>query len=62
MSADQRQAMIAFVERMAKSPQWQDELKKRDWTDILQTGDAFSAYIDSETKRIEGILKTLGLA
>ena len=29
---------------------------------ITLTGDAFKAFIDSETARIEGILKELGLA
>lgn len=57
----QRAAMIDLVERMARSAEWQEQLKKRDWTSILQTGDAFAAYIESETKRIEGILKSLGL-
>ncbi|MBM3600474.1 MAG: tripartite tricarboxylate transporter substrate binding protein [Alphaproteobacteria bacterium] len=61
VTPDQRNAMIAYVEKMAASPQWQEELKKRDWTGILQTGDAFAAYIESETKRIEAILKDLGL-
>jgi putative tricarboxylic transport membrane protein len=61
VTAAQRGAMIDLIERMAKSAEWQDQLKKRDWTSILQTGDAFAAYIDAETKRIEGILKNLGL-
>lgn len=58
----QRQALLGITERMAKSPAWREELKKRDWTDIYQAGDQFAAYIKSETDRIEGILKDLGLA
>lgn len=61
VTAAQRGAMIDLIERMGKSAEWQEQLKKRDWTSILQTGDAFAAYIESETKRIEGILKSLGL-
>jgi putative tricarboxylic transport membrane protein len=47
---------------MANSATWKDEVKKRDWTPILLTGDEFGKYIESETARIEAILKDLGLA
>ena len=59
---DQKKALVALVENLAKSPAWQEELKKRDWTPILLTGDAFAKYVAEETKRIEGILKAVGLA
>jgi putative tricarboxylic transport membrane protein len=59
---DQKKALVALVENMAKSPAWQEELKKRDWNAILLTGDAFAKYVAEETKRIEGILKAVGLA
>lgn len=57
-----RKQLTDLIEALYKSPQWQDEMKKRDWTGILQTGDAFGAYIKTETARIETILKSLGLA
>jgi putative tricarboxylic transport membrane protein len=47
---------------MVKSQPWREELAKRDWTDIFLAGDAFAKYIDSETQRIEGILRAVGLA
>jgi putative tricarboxylic transport membrane protein len=62
ISDAQKQALIALVERMAKSAAWQEELKKRDWTGIYLAGDEFGRYLQSETERIEGILKDLGLA
>lgn len=62
ISDAQKQALIGLVDRMAKSPAWQDELKKRDWTGIFLAGDDFGRYVQSETERIEGILKDLGLA
>ncbi len=61
-SKDQRQAMITLMEKMARSASWKEEMKKRDWTPILLTGDEFGKYIESETTRIEAILKDLGLA
>jgi putative tricarboxylic transport membrane protein len=62
VNAQARQAMISLMERMAASEQWQRELKTRDWTGILLTGDAYTQYVQSETQRITGILKDLGLA
>ena len=34
---NQRQAMIALIEKMAASPQWADACQKRDWTQITLT-------------------------
>jgi putative tricarboxylic transport membrane protein len=61
IDAAQKKALTDLVEKMAKSPEWQEELKKRDWTGILLTGDEFAKYIQSETTRIGGILKHLGV-
>lgn len=57
-----KQALIDLVDRMYKSPQWQDEMKKRDWVGIYLAGDAFGDYLKTEITRIEGILRSLGLA
>ena len=58
----QRDAMIALMETMAKSEAWLAECKKRDWTSIPLFGDAYAQYLETETARIEAILKDLGLA
>ncbi|GFZ88416.1 C4-dicarboxylate ABC transporter substrate-binding protein [Elstera cyanobacteriorum] len=62
VSADQKKAMIDLVTAMNKSQAWQDELKKRDWTDIFLAGDAFEAFIKTETERVTDTLKKIGLA
>jgi putative tricarboxylic transport membrane protein len=62
VSAAQRDAMIALMQKMVASPQWAEACQKRDWTQITLVGDAYKAYLDTETARIEGILKDLGLA
>ena len=54
--------MVALVEKMAKSASWAEEMKKRDWTPILLTGDAYAKFLEEDTARISGILKELGLA
>ena len=58
---EDKAAMIALVAKMAESPSWQEELKKRSWTSILLTGDDFAKFLEEDTKRIEAILKDLGL-
>ncbi len=59
---DQRKAMVGLAEKLAASPTWQEECKKRDWTSIPLFGDAYAKFLEAETARIEGILKDLGLA
>nr|WP_245293334.1 tripartite tricarboxylate transporter substrate-binding protein [Mongoliimonas terrestris] len=54
--------LAALVDAMVKSPEWQAEVKKREWLDVYQPADAFAATIDEEMTRITGILQTLGLA
>jgi putative tricarboxylic transport membrane protein len=62
VNKDQRQAMVTLIEKMASSASWKEELKKRDWTPILLTGDEYGKFIEAENSRIEAILKELGLA
>src|SRR5262245_36388315 len=61
VNANQRQAMLALMEKMVATPQWVEACKNRDWTMITLVGDQYKAFLDAETARIEGILKELGL-
>ena len=58
----QRATLTKLVTDAVKSASWQDTLKRNDWSDVLLTGDQFKAYIDSEQKRVAGVLKDIGLA
>jgi putative tricarboxylic transport membrane protein len=58
----ERDKLTKMIEAMAASKAWKDECDKRDWMPILLTGKAYEDYIKSENTRIEGILKSLGLA
>lgn len=62
VSDEDKAAMVKLVETMAGSASWQAELKNRNWTSILLTGDDFSKFMTEDTARIETILKDLGLA
>jgi putative tricarboxylic transport membrane protein len=59
---EDKAALIALVGKMAESASWQEELKNRNWTSILMTGDDYAKFLEEDTKRIEAILKDLGLA
>jgi putative tricarboxylic transport membrane protein len=59
---EDKAALIALIGKMAESASWQEELKNRNWTSILMTGDDYAKFLEEDTKRIEAILKDLGLA
>jgi putative tricarboxylic transport membrane protein len=61
LSPQQRDDLIALVEKMAKSPAWKDILKQKGWDDSLMTGDAFAAFLKSEQERVAAVLKSAGL-
>ena len=58
----QRNNMISLVEKMAATPQWAEACKAREWTPITLVGDQYRDFLETETTRIQGILKELGLA
>ena len=62
VSGADKTAMVDLVTKMANSASWQEELKNRNWTSILLTGEEFGKFVEEDTKRIEAILKDLGLA
>jgi putative tricarboxylic transport membrane protein len=61
-AGEQRQAMISMMQKMVGSAAWKQETEKRDWTSIPLFGDEYAKYVEAEMKRIEAVLKDLGLA
>jgi putative tricarboxylic transport membrane protein len=57
----QRDELIKAVETTVKSKGWQETLKKQEWDDYFLAGDAYTAFIDSEMKRLQGVLGGLDL-
>ncbi|MDQ3943334.1 MAG: tripartite tricarboxylate transporter substrate-binding protein [Actinomycetota bacterium] len=62
ISDEDREAIIAMIEQMHDSPEWQETLETNNWTDFFQTGDEFAAYLDEEHERVSGVLSQMGLA
>lgn len=61
LTPQQRDDLIALVEKMANSQAWKDILKQKGWDDALLTGDAFATFVKSEQERITAVLKSAGL-
>ncbi len=61
LSAEQKAALGAIVEKMAKSKGWTDQLAAKGWQDTYLGGDAFAAFLKEEVSRVEGVLRNLGL-
>ena len=59
--ADKAALVGAFTE-MHDTADWKEVLTKNGWTDAFMTGDEFGTYIDEQSKRVEDVLTTLGLA
>ena len=56
-----REAAIAAMEKLHDSPEWKAMLEKNEWTDFFKTGDAFDDYLKTESTRVKGVLKDIGL-
>ena len=61
LSDAQRQALVKAVNDTVASGLWKETLKRMDWSDVLLSGDAFKSFVDAESKRINGVLRDIGL-
>lgn len=61
LSDADRAAVVAAIEAMHETKEWQDALATNGWTDFFQTGDDFATFLQGESERIEGVLRDIGL-
>jgi putative tricarboxylic transport membrane protein len=57
-----RRALIALVDAVHRSPQWQQVLAQIAVTDSYLSGEAFDTFLQQENDRVSDILRRLGLA
>ena len=57
----QRDALLAAVKTATDSAAWKESLAKFGWEPVFLGGDAYKAFIEEDTRRIAGILESLGL-
>ncbi|MFV0300434.1 MAG: Bug family tripartite tricarboxylate transporter substrate binding protein [Paracoccus sp. (in: a-proteobacteria)] len=55
-------ALAAAIETTVKSPEWQETLTARGWTDYYAPADEFATFVASENERVHAVLKSIGLA
>ncbi|MDQ3249714.1 MAG: tripartite tricarboxylate transporter substrate-binding protein [Chloroflexota bacterium] len=61
LSPEQRDSVVAAIQAMHDSDEWQAALTSNGWSDFLKTGDEFATFLQDERMRIEGILRDIGL-
>lgn len=61
MPDDARQCMIAMVEEMVQTEEWQNALATFGWSDYFLAGDEFGDYLASEREWVIPLLETLGV-
>jgi putative tricarboxylic transport membrane protein len=57
----QRDALLKIVREATETPAWKQTLDKLGWTPVFLGGDQFKAFLDEDTKRVAGIIESLGL-
>jgi putative tricarboxylic transport membrane protein len=61
ISPEQRKTLTETIDRMVKSPAWQDVLKQKGWDDAYLSGDEFAAFLKTENARVREVLTSIGL-
>jgi putative tricarboxylic transport membrane protein len=61
ISEAQRNELSGLVDKLVKSPAWQEVLKQKGWDNAYLPGDAFAKFLTDEQKRVGDVLKSVGL-
>ena len=61
ISKQQRDALVHLVKAATETPSWKETLEKLGWTSVFLGGDDYKKFIDEDTKRIAGIIDSLGI-
>jgi putative tricarboxylic transport membrane protein len=61
ITAEQKKVLTEAIDKLVKSPAWQEVLKQKGWDDAYLAGDAFADFLKTENVRVTGVLKSIGL-
>ena len=53
--------MVAALDRLHGSPEWEQALERNGWTDFYKPGDEFTRFLAAENRRVDRIIADLGL-
>ncbi|MBB5957904.1 putative tricarboxylic transport membrane protein [Saccharothrix tamanrassetensis] len=56
-----KERLVELVTEMHGSPQWQEKLKRKGWTDTFLAGHEFAEFLTVEIGRIKPVLQEIGL-
>jgi putative tricarboxylic transport membrane protein len=61
ISEERRDELIAYLQKMHDSPEWQQALEDNGWIDAFKTGDEFGTFLEEQDARVASTLEELGL-
>ena len=61
ITPQQRDALVQLVRNATETPAWKATLEKLGWTPVFLAGDAYGKFLDEDTRRVAGIIESLGL-
>ena len=57
----QRDALVKLVRAATETPSWKATLEKLGWTPVFLAGEQYRKFLEEDTKRVAGIIESLGL-
>ena len=57
----ERDELVAIIDEMVASDEWQDTLRRNSWEPAVVTGDDFAEFIVEDQARVDAIIEELGL-
>jgi putative tricarboxylic transport membrane protein len=61
ITTQQRDALIKLIRGATESAAWKATLEKLGWSPIFLSGDGYKKFVDEDSKRIAGIIDSLGI-
>lgn len=61
LTVEQRNAVVAAIQKMHETDEWKTALETNGWTDTFRAGDDFAAFLKEEITRIQTVLRDIGL-
>ena len=61
ISDERRDELIAMLEEMHDTPEWQQALEDNGWIDEFKTGDEFTTFLQEQDERVATTLEELDL-
>jgi putative tricarboxylic transport membrane protein len=61
ISPAQRDNLVKLVKTATETPAWKATLEKLGWKSEFLAGDDYRKFLDEDTKRIAGIIDSLGI-